>query len=138
MTLIVDANIVFSILINPGSKFGDYLLSNPYDFIFISPNYLKKEIAKHEQKILKITKYDEQVLYDLIDLIYSRIRFYSLDVIPDFVWNNASAIMENNDDKDIPYLAFSLFFKCQIWTGDKSFCKKLSEIGHNPCFTLSE
>jgi predicted nucleic acid-binding protein len=138
MTIIVDANIVFSILINPSSKFGNYLLSNPDDLIFISPNFLKKEIAKHQSKILKITKYDVQVFDDLIDLIYSHIRFYSLEIIPDFIWNNASAIMENNDDKDIPYLAFSLFFSSQIWTGDKSFCKKLSDKGHNPCFTISE
>ena len=134
MTIIVDANIVFSILVNPGSRIGDYFLTNPDNIIFISPNFLKKELEKNKQKVLKITQYEEQDFLDLLELIYSRILFYSMELIPDFIWNQASALMENNDEKDIPYLAFALFFGCQIWTGDKIFCQKLSEKGLSPCF----
>ena len=135
MTVIIDANIVFSIIINPGSRFGDYFLTNPDNLLFVSPNYLRKEIFKHQYKILKITGYKEEFYNELLNLLYSRILFYSLEVIPDFIWNHATALMDDNDEKDIPYLAFALFFGGKIWTGDKAFCKKLSEKGLDLCFS---
>jgi predicted nucleic acid-binding protein len=134
MTVILDANIVFSVLINPKSRYGEYLISNPDELIFISPNFLKKEIRKHKNKIIESAKYSEDVFYSIQEIIYSKIFFYSLRVIPDFIWNQASSLMEKNDDKDIPYLAFYLFFTSKIWTGDKVFCNKLISKGVDPCF----
>ena len=138
MTIIIDANIIFSIIINPASRFGDYYLTNPDDLIFIAPNYLRKEISKHQEKLLKITGFQSEELIELKELLYSRILFYSMEIIPEYIWNQATAIMENNDEKDIPYLAFSLFFGAKIWTGDNVFCNRLRSKGFNYCFSPLE
>ena len=55
MKLIVDANIVFSAILNTNGKIGDLLMNSRKQFKFIAPEFLRIEVAKHYTKLAKIS-----------------------------------------------------------------------------------
>ena len=55
MKLIVDANIVFSGILNTNSKIGDLLINSKQHFTFIAPDFLRNEIRSHYSKLRKIS-----------------------------------------------------------------------------------
>jgi predicted nucleic acid-binding protein len=51
MRIIVDANIIFSAILNTDGKIGDVLLNSQNIFDFVAPRFLKDEIKKYHEKI---------------------------------------------------------------------------------------
>ena len=62
MKIIVDANIVFSGMLNTNGKIGDILINAPSDFHFIAPDFLRVEIRKHYPKIIKVSKLNAEMV----------------------------------------------------------------------------
>ena len=52
----VDANIIFSALLNINSRIGQILISGKNYYDFYSPEYVRVEIFKHKEKIKSIGK----------------------------------------------------------------------------------
>lgn len=55
MRVIVDANIVFSAILNTNGKIGDILINGGKRFEFVAPNFLRYEIKSHYTKLIKIS-----------------------------------------------------------------------------------
>ena len=55
MKIIVDANIVFSGILNTNGKIGDLLINSKEHFDFIAPTLLRTEIRKYYWKISKVS-----------------------------------------------------------------------------------
>jgi predicted nucleic acid-binding protein len=53
--IIVDANIVFSGILRSDGKIGDLLINSGSIFKFISPDFLRKEIQRHHEKLIQIS-----------------------------------------------------------------------------------
>ena len=49
MKIIVDANIVFSGILNTNGKIGDLLINSKKQFEFIAPDFLRTEITSKNQ-----------------------------------------------------------------------------------------
>lgn len=60
------------------------------------------------------------------DTITRNIEFISEEIIPIKLWLKSQSLCKNVDEKDIPYIAFCLFFKCKLWTGDKKLISGLN------------
>lgn len=56
MNVIVDANIVFSGILNTKGKIGDLLINSSGLIQFIAPDFLRTEIRKHYSRLVKISK----------------------------------------------------------------------------------
>lgn len=56
MRVIVDANIVFSAILNSNGKIGDLLINSRRSLNFIAPDFLRTEIRKHHPRLVKISK----------------------------------------------------------------------------------
>jgi predicted nucleic acid-binding protein len=52
---IVDANFVFSALLNTNGKIGDLLINSHPSFQFIAPDFLRAEIRKNHGRLVKIS-----------------------------------------------------------------------------------
>lgn len=66
------------------------------------------------------------------------ITFMSGIHIPSTKWIRAEELVKVFDDKDIPYVAFSLFYKCKIWSGDKVLRKGLENKGFKNIISTEE
>jgi predicted nucleic acid-binding protein len=75
MKIIVDTNIVFSAILNSNSQIAKILLNSRGYFQFFTCNYLRTEIQRHRNKLLKITGLSEEKLLELEALIMVNVTF---------------------------------------------------------------
>ena len=87
MKIIVDTNIVFNGILNSNNQIGKILINSNKHFEFYSCDFLKVEIQKHQEKLLKLTKLSKNELHELEMLVTSNIKFLNEGLIPnrDFI-----------------------------------------------------
>lgn len=120
MRFIVDANIVFSAILNTNGKIGDILINGGMRFDFISPEFLRYEIKKHYGKLMKISGLTIEEIQEAEFQIYKSILFISEEQITQSTWLKSEKLVEDIDPNDIQYIAYSKHFNCKIWSGDKA------------------
>lgn len=135
MKIIVDANIVFSAMLNTNGKIADLLINSQNQFTFIAPEFLRYEIKDKYPKlqiisglnIAQVTEAEYQVCKD--------INFISEEQINHKFWIEAHDLVHDIDINDIQYIAYSRQFNCKIWSGDKKLFKGLISKGFNDIVT---
>jgi len=128
---IVDANIVFSAILNSNSKIGKILMLPNKDITFIAPFFLKTEIHKHHSKLSRISGLSLAQIQEAEFYVYKNIKFISEEQIRADIWLEAEDLVRDIDHNDVPYVAFAKHFKCKIWSGDKKLIKGLRSKGIN-------
>jgi predicted nucleic acid-binding protein len=136
--IIVDANIAFSAILNTNSKIADILMNSKGIFDFLAPDYLQIELRKYHSKISKISNLTIGVIENIESKITKPIVFMSGIHIPENKWILAENMVVDIDPKDTPYVAFSLFYKCKIWSGDKALRKGLENKGFKNIISTEE
>jgi len=126
MKIVVDANIVFSGILNSNGKIGDLLINSYPLFSFIAPDFLRTEIYNHYDKLLKISNLTLEQLLEAEYQICKFITFISEEQINEESWLFASELVSDIDPKDIVYIAFARQFDCKLWTGDKKLINGLA------------
>lgn len=138
MRIIVDANIVFSGILNSEGKIGDLLINGDKTFEFIAPNFLREEISHHYTKLSKISKLSLEQIRESEYQICKEINFISEEQIKKSTWLAAHNLVSDVDPKDTHYVAFSKHFKCKIWSGDKQLMLGLRAKGFNNIISTEE
>ncbi len=129
MKIIVDANIVFSGILNSHSKIGDLLINSNKCFNFIAPDFLRIEIYKHHLKLCKISGMSLDEVREAEFQIYKDITFIFEEQITNNCWISAEELVIDIDHKDTHYVAYCKHFNCKIWSGDKELIKGLAKKG---------
>lgn len=71
--IVLDTNIIFSILLDRGSKIREKFFEK--DVRYIAPNFVFVELFKHKEKLLKFSRLSEAELLELLHRILHRITF---------------------------------------------------------------
>ena len=138
MKFIVDANVVFSGILNTNGKIGDLLINSKLYFTFIAPEFLRTEIRNHYPRLVKISGLTIEEIQEAEFHLYKDIHFISEEQIKISNWINADLLVADVDPKDTHYIAYSKHFRCKIWSGDKSLIKGLSKKGFTNFITTDE
>ena len=138
MKLIVDANIVFSGILNTNGKIGDLLINSQKYFDFIAPDFLRTEIKKHYQRLSKISGLTIEQVQEAEFQVYKDIKFISEEQIKVTTWEIAEKLVADIDPNDIHYIAYSKHFKCKIWSGDKILIRGLAKKNFTRFITTKE
>lgn len=138
MKVIVDANIIFSGILNSNGKIGDLLINSRKHILFIAPEFLRTEIFKHHSKLCKISGMTTAQLREAEYQIYKEITFISEEQIKLSCWLAAQKLVADVDPKDIQYVAYSKHFRCKIWSGDKTLMSGLAKKGFTDFMTTDE
>ena len=117
--IIVDTNIVFSGILNSSSKIGKILINSKDHFQFYSCEYLREEILRHRNKLLKLTKLSDNDLSELENLITKNITFINESLLPKELLQKTQILLENIDPDDTPFVALTKHLEGKLWTGDK-------------------
>ena len=118
MKIIVDTNIVFSAILNSNSRIGKILLNSKEHFQFFTCNYLRIEIQRHINKLLKITKLTEDQLSELEELETQHITFIDERLIPQDLLIKTEIQLKAIDPDDTVFVALTKHLEGKLWTGD--------------------
>ena len=113
MDLVVDANIIFAVLVK--DSFSHHLLFSG-EFHLYTPEYIFTEFEKHKEEILNKTDRTTEDLFRLLDVLKRRITLVPLEELGDYV-DEAESITP--DPNDMAYFALALKLRCPIWSNDK-------------------
>ena len=138
MNIIVDTNIVFSAILNANGTIGDLLLNSPDDFKFYSPEFMKDELTKYSDKLLKASKLKKHQLLESAYRIFSSIELISEEIIKNINWKHAFEITKNIDEKDTPFVALAIEIQGILWTGDKVLIKGLKLKGYKDIYSTND
>lgn len=138
MKIVVDANIIFSALLNSNSNIGDILFNSDKHFEFYSCSYMRYEIRKHWERLKKISKMsDEQLQVSYVQLLV-KLKFINEEIIPTETWLAAEEITKKIDVDDTDYVALTKFLKATLWTGDKVLYNGLKKIHFKKTLNTAE
>ena len=129
--LIVDSNIIFSAILNVNSRIGQIILTSGMFYDFYAPKYVKSEILNHQSKLKKIGKLSNNEFLEVYELILKNITILDHSIPNKKNYKKAIELCRYVDPDDIPFVAFSLYLKCKLWTGDKKLIQGLQENGFN-------
>jgi putative PIN family toxin of toxin-antitoxin system len=130
MKLVVDTNIIFSALLKKESKEIELLLREECEFFI--PKTLFIELFKHKEKIMQVSKLEED---EILELLYSILE--KLEVVDDRnialkYRKEAYNLNEDIDPTDAIFVALALFLNAKLWSGDKRLKEGLENKGrHN-------
>jgi len=128
MKVIVDTNIMFSILLKDKSKERDVLFLSE-DLEFFSCRFAIVELFKHKEKISKFSKLTEDEILTSLYRLLKIINFYNEDLISREVLKKAYELCSGIDEKDTLFVALTLEINGYLWTGDKKLKEELISKG---------
>ena len=127
MKIIVDANIVFSAILNTNNRIAQILIYENPKFQFYSCDYLQTEILKHREKLLKLTNLSLGELLELENFITHNITFINEHLLPEKLIEETQILLQNIDPFDVPFIALANHLDAKLWTGDKKLYNPLKE-----------
>ena len=136
--IIVDANILFSGILNVNSQIGNLLLTSRRFFQFYATEFLRHEIENHRPKLVEISGLPEDEVELLVEKLFSRLTFISEESIPFELWHRSAALVRDIDPDDISYVALTEFIGGRLWTGDVKLRKGLASKGYMKCISTKE
>ncbi|MCX6162695.1 MAG: PIN domain-containing protein, partial [Ignavibacteriae bacterium] len=98
MRVVVDANIVFSAILNAKGKIGDILINHSHKCDFIAPDFLRIEISKYHGKLSKISGLTIRDILESEYQIFKNIKFISEEQILQTSWNKAVELVKDIDE----------------------------------------
>jgi len=136
--IIVDANIVFSGILNSNGKIGDLLINSKKHFNFIAPEFLRYEIKDKYERLQLVSGLNIEQVMEAEYQVCKDITFISEEQLNHKFWIEAYDLVQDVDVDDVQYVAYAKQFKCKIWSGDKKLIKGLKAKGFVNIFTTDE
>jgi predicted nucleic acid-binding protein len=136
--IVVDTNIVFSGILNPGSRIGKIILTSKKHFKFYTCDFLKTELLKHRDKLLKLTKLSSPGLDELEFLLTKNIVFINENLLPEKIIIASENILTGIDLNDTPFVALTKHLKAKLWTGDKELASGIETKKHIETLTTNQ
>jgi len=118
MEVVLDYNVVFSALQKKGLAHELLALIVFSDSIIaIVPEYFWVEFEKHKEKLVRLSKLDEQDFEDMVEILRSEIISVPKEIYEKEL-ETAKSICR--DVKDAPYVALALHRDAPLVTGDRA------------------
>jgi len=113
MDLVIDANILFAVLIKSGKT--EELMFEPRLNLF-APEFIFDEFNKYKELIIKKTGRTDNELHKLIEILRKRIKTISNEETEKFIVKAREICPDN---KDVDYFALAIKLNCALWSNDK-------------------
>ena len=136
--IVVDTNLVFRAILNSTSRIAQILITSKNYFQFYFCIFLKTELIKHQNKLIKLTKLSSEELDELQELISANITFIHEGLLPEKTIIATEKLLKGIDINDTPFVALTKNLKAKLWTGDKELIKGLKNKKFKDVITTGE
>lgn len=130
--VVVDTNVLFSILLRRGSAQASVLLGPEYEF-YVCESVLV-ELFKHKEKIVRLSHLAEADVLLMLHSLLRRLQIYKEDLITPESLRTAYALCSGVDEDDTPHVALAIELRALLWTGDKRLRQGLQAKGFDRFF----
>ncbi len=128
---IVDANLIFSGILNLKSGIAQFILdAEQYDVQLYAPELLKTEIESHQKDIIKASGLSLPKIRYARDKLYASIEFIDDQIIPFEEYILAMRIVRDIDPDDVTFVALNNYMNETLWTGDNELYRGLKAKGY--------
>lgn len=131
--VIVDTNIIFSCLLNSEGTIGDLIFNSENIFDFYSNQYMRFEIRKHWNKLLRISGMSDNELQIAFDKMLTKLTFINEELITQTDWQKAETLVADIDIDDTDFVALTRYLKGSLWTGDKPLYDRTESKSFSNC-----
>ena len=122
MDIVIDANILFSILIKRG-KTEDIIFED--DLHLFAPEFIFEEFEKYKTVLSEKTERSEIEFEELVEILRKKILTVPNEETEPFM---KAAIQISPDRNDADYFAVALKLRCAIWSNDKDLKAKQDKV----------
>lgn len=130
--IVVDTNILFSILLRRESSQANTMLGQGYEFYVCESVFI--ELFKHKEKIVRLSHLTEDEVLRLLHSLLRRVRMYKEDLITPESLRKAYDLCSGVDEDDTPHVALAIELGALLWTGDKRLRQGLQAKGFDQFF----
>jgi predicted nucleic acid-binding protein len=138
MTIVIDANILLSAIINPYGPIPKLIFLYNSKIDFVIPQFAVTELELHKFRICKKSRIPLSHFEGLWKDLISRLLVLSSENIDAETIVNAQQLASNIDEKDSIYIAYTLALNALLWTGDLKLYKGLRRKKFNKIVTTAE
>jgi predicted nucleic acid-binding protein len=135
MTIIVDASIIISALINPSGKEAALIFDYAEKVDFVAPDLMYDEVFSKKNKIINSSHHTEISLKESIELITLNLSIFSIAKYDLNILKLAEQLTYSIDKKDTQYVALTILLEGLFWTGDLKLLRGLKRKGFNNIIT---
>jgi predicted nucleic acid-binding protein len=107
MRIVIDANILYSSLLNIDGEIAKLIFKSNKRLNFYSTNLLFEEILEHSEKLLKVTGYTKSELRKQLSLLEKKIKIVDVRLIPKNYIKTAISLLQDIDIDDVEYVALT-------------------------------
>ncbi|RUA33529.1 MAG: hypothetical protein DSY77_09875 [Bacteroidetes bacterium] len=77
-----------------------------------------------------MTNLSEEEFLETYEIVLKNITILNHSIVEKKYYKDAVDLCKDIDFDDIPFVAFSLYLKCNLWTGDKKLINGLRQKGY--------
>ncbi|MBI2488077.1 MAG: PIN domain-containing protein [Deltaproteobacteria bacterium] len=125
--VIVDTNILISILLRKKSTFLETLRSAKYQFYICESTII--ELFKHKDRIIEYSELSEDKITKVYYFLLKRVNIFKEDLIEKSNWERAYKLCKDVDETDTPFVALTLELNGLLYSGDKKLKNHLKRKG---------
>lgn len=96
MKIVVDSNVVFSALLRTNTTFGQIIFNSDGIFEFYSAQYMRIEIRRHWNKLLKISRLTDRQLEESFYSLLTKITLINEELISQKIWVESEKVSQQN------------------------------------------
>ncbi len=125
MTIIVDASIFISALINPSGKEASIIFNSHEKVDFVAPELVFKEVLSKKNKIISGSYHIESSIAESILILETIISIFDVEKYHPGILKVAKQLTYSIDKKATQYIALAILLEGLFWTGDLKLLKGL-------------
>jgi len=125
MNIVIDTNILISILIKPDGKVANLFFRLKETGITFISDYTFEELIKHDDQIKKFSKLSTVDFEKLKLSLLNTVQIITTENLPNQYLRDSFNLCKDVDIKDIPFVAVTIYVDGYLWSGDKKLYKAL-------------
>lgn len=134
MVILIDSNILFSMLVKKTGKTAEIFesLKDEHDLYISDVSF--SELAKHQDKLLKISRLKRNDFEKLKQHLLSDLNILPNQFITPAAISEAYGLVKEVDLNDLPFVAAAIFLGGCLWTGDQKLYRGLVKGGFHQVY----
>lgn len=119
MNILVDTNILFSIIVTPKGRIATTIESVKKNHTIFISDFSFQELSKHKNKLIRLSNLSDIEVDKTIYFFEKNFNVVSSDLFPENIIIESYELVKDVDVNDLPIVAASLLTKSILFTGDK-------------------